>query len=326
MRLLVIYLCTLCLIVSCGDEKTGTPTLPSMTGGLNEVLIVLDEHLWQASPGDTLRKVLGAEVPGIPWQEPLFDLVQIPKKAFSRIFKTHRNLILFEKGSKTDVGFQHNLYAKGQLVTLITYSKPSELPLLLQQYAPIMAYRFQEIEKDRQQAEMPLQKGLDAVFNKHGFSLSVPKDYYLALDTGTFSWLEYSPADKEIIQGIFMYEISGDFEFNTWGLLAERDKQLQQYVPGRVSGSYMITDRLISPWVKHTESMGYSALEIKGVWKMQNDFMGGPFVAHYLHDTAHQKVIAIEGFLFNPGFNKRDRMQLLQLVLESAKKLPQATK
>jgi len=72
--------------------------------------------------------------------------------------------------------------------------------------------------------------------------------------------------------------------------------------------------------------MGYSALEIKGIWKMQNDFMGGPFVAHYLHDTVHQKVIAIEGFLFNPGFNKRDRMQLLQLVLESAKKLPQATK
>tara|TARA_B110000467_G_scaffold94371_1_gene85239 strand:+ start:300 stop:1280 length:981 start_codon:yes stop_codon:yes gene_type:complete len=326
MRQLAVYLFSLCLLTSCEDGKSGSTTLPSMTGGLNEVVIVLDEHLWQGQSGDSLRTTLGAEVPGIPWQEPLFDLVQIPKKAFSRIFKTHRNLVLFEKGTKTDVGFQHDLYAKGQLVTLITYSNPSDLSQLLQQYAPIIAYRFQEIEKDRQQAKMPLQKGLDTVFNKHGFSLSVPKDFHLALDTGMFTWLEYSPIDKGIIQGIFMYEMSGDFEFHTWGLLAERDRRLQQYVPGRVSGSYMITDRLITPWVKHTESMGYPALEIKGVWKMENDFMGGPFIAHYLHDSIRQKVIAIEGFLFNPGYNKRDHMQQLQLVLESAKKLPQVTK
>ena len=32
------------------------------------------------------------------------------------------------------------------------------------------------------------------------------------------------------------------------------------------------------PWIKHTESMGYNALEIKGLWKMQNAFMGGPFI------------------------------------------------
>ena len=88
----------------------------------------------------------------------------------------------------------------------------------------------------------------------------------------------------------------------------------------------MSTERLISPWVKHTESMGYPALEVKGVWKMENAFMGGPFVAHYILDTANKKVIAIEGFLFNPGEDKRDHMQRLQLVLESAKKLPKEIK
>ena len=40
-------------------------TLPSMTG-LNELVIVLEEHLWQADVGDSLRAVLSAEVQGIP--------------------------------------------------------------------------------------------------------------------------------------------------------------------------------------------------------------------------------------------------------------------
>ena len=68
--------------------------------------------------------------------------------------------------------------------------------------------------------------------------------------------------------------------------------------------------------------MGYNALEIKGLWKMQNAFMGGPFIAHFIQDTTSNRILAIEGFLFNPGDDKRDKMQLVQLVLESAKKRP----
>lgn len=322
MRELAFYLFSLCLLASCEDGKSGSTTLPPMTGGLNEVVIVLDEHLWQGQSGDSLRMTLGAEVPGIPWQEPLFDLAQIPKKAFTRIFKTHRNLLVFEKGAKTEVGFQKDLYSKGQLVALIKYRSQEDLPLLLHQYGAVIAHRFQEVEKERQLAELPLQKGLDSVFKKHGISLNIPKDFHLSLDTNMFSWLEYSPENKEIIQGLFIYEITNDFTFTTWGLLAERDRMLQQYVPGLTEGSYMSTERLISPWVKHTESMGCPALEVKGVWRMENAFMGGPFIAHYVLDTVNKKVIAIEGFLFNPGEDKRDHMQRLQLVLESAKRLP----
>ena len=68
--------------------------------------------------------------------------------------------------------------------------------------------------------------------------------------------------------------------------------------------------------------MGYNALEIKGQWKMHNAFMGGSFITHFIQDTANNRILAIEGFLFNPGQDKRDKIQLLQLVLESVKKRP----
>ena len=76
------------------------------------------------------------------------------------------------------------------------------------------------------------------------------------------------------------------------------------------------------PWVKHIESMSCNALEIKGLWKMQNAFMGGPFITHFIQDTISNRILAIECFLFNPGQDKRDKMQFLQLVLESAKMRP----
>ena len=132
-------------------------TLPGMTGGLNELVIVLEEHLWQGDVGDSLRTVLGAEVQGIPWQESIFDLVQISPKAYTRIFETHRNLLFFEQGKKASVAFQENANAKGQLMALVTYPNTEELKVLLKQYASVIAHKFQEQEKARLKKQMLLQ-------------------------------------------------------------------------------------------------------------------------------------------------------------------------
>ena len=320
------YACIILLFIlfSCQENgKKDVNTLPSMTGGLNELVIVLEEHLWQGVVGDSLRAVLGAEVQGISWQESIFDLVQIPPKAYTRIFETHRNLLFFEKGKKASVSFQENANAKGQLAALVTYQNTKELKALLRKYSSVIAYRFQEQEKERLRTQMVLQTGLEKVFQKHKVNLKIPKNFTLALDTIGFSWIEYSPKDKEVIQGIFIYEIKFETSFTSSQLLAERDSLTKKYIKGETTGSYMAVEKQhYQPTVKHTESMGYNSLEIKGQWKMQNAFMGGPFVSHFIQDTSNNRILAIEGFLFNPGQEKRDKMQLLQLVLESAKKRP----
>ncbi len=324
------YTCIILLfaLFACQENRQkDVATLPSMTGGLNELVIVLEEHLWQGDIGDSLRSVLGAEVQGIPWQESIFDLVQIPPKAYTRIFETHRNLLYFEKEKKASVSFQENINAKGQLMALVTYQNTEELNVLLKQYASVIAYRFQEQEKLRLKTQIVLQTGLEKVFQKHEIYLNIPKDFSLVLDTTDFTWIEYSPNDKEIIQGVFVYEINPETPFTTWQLLAKRDSFAKQYVQGETKGSYMAVEtQHYQPWIKHIESMGYNALEIKGLWKMQNAFMGGPFIAHFIQDTTNNRILAIEGFLFNPGEDKRDKMQLLQLVLESAKKRPAKSK
>ena len=52
------YACIILLFTLFACQENGqkdVATLPSMTGGLNELVIVLEEHLWQGDIGDSLR-------------------------------------------------------------------------------------------------------------------------------------------------------------------------------------------------------------------------------------------------------------------------------
>ena len=74
-----------------------TTVLPSYSGAINEVVVVAEDNIWESSVVDTLRRTLSAEVEGLAWKESTFDVIQIPKAAFSRIFETHRNIIIIQK-------------------------------------------------------------------------------------------------------------------------------------------------------------------------------------------------------------------------------------
>ena len=310
-------LLSLLFLFSCSNN---TPTLPSSTGAINEVVIVMDEYLWQGAAGDSIRATLGADVAGLAWQEPIFDLVQVPKKAFSRIFQTHRNVILFEKTSKANVGHQLNMYSQGQYYAEVTYTNTSELLELIHQYADVLTHQIQKKEQARLQKRIALAKELDGIYLKHGTYPPIPKRFSMVLDTTNFSWLEYSPKKNEIIEGVFIYTLPFETIFSAFPLLKARDSVLQLYVPGELEGSYMATEAQYSPWVRYEEGDSNVVLEIKSQWKMQNAFMGGPFVSKFLLDSASQSITVVEAFLFNPGKNKRDHMQQLQLIVDGAKK------
>ena len=67
------YFCLVFFISACVGE--GITVLPSHTGAINEVVIVIDDPIWYGASGDSLRQSLSSEVPGISWSEPLFDVI-----------------------------------------------------------------------------------------------------------------------------------------------------------------------------------------------------------------------------------------------------------
>ena len=312
-----LYFSLVFFISACVGE--GTSVLPSHTGAINEVVIVIDEPTWEGASGDSLRQSLSTEVPGISWSEPLFDVIQINSTSFSRIFKTHRNLIIVQKGQQSKVYFDTKTYAQNQWLCIVEYQTIEDLPRLLGQYAPIMAYQIGQKEQERYTAILPPKRLSETLSKGFNLNFGLPNEYKLVLDTNRFCWFEYNPPDKEIIKGVFVYEYPSSSSFNLNTILSARDSVLQKFVFGSSEGSYMTTEHLYPPYISTYTHNALEGLKVKGLWKMQNAFMGGTFVSHFLNDTINDRVLVIEGFLFNPGEDKRNSLQELEWLISDFK-------
>ena len=81
----------------------------------------------------------------------------------------------------------------------------------------------------------------------------------------------------------------------------------------------MTTENLYPPHISiHTINM-LEVLKVRGIWKMQNEFMGGPFISNFINDKLNDRVLVIEGFLFNPGEEKRNSLQELEWLISDFK-------
>ena len=315
-----LYLFLVFLAFACQNQAV----LPSYSGAINEVVVVVEDNIWESSVSDTLRRSLSAEVEGLAWKEPTFDVIQIPKSAFSRFFETHRTLIIIQKGAQSKVVFNSKPFSKDQWICVVEYNSKKELLQLLEQYSPVITYRIQQKEKERY-----LSSFIGATIsipsrNKFNVSLSLPNTFSLALDTTDFIWYEYNPKDLELIKGIFLYTFPlEDRSISIESVLSTRDTLLKRFVPGQAKDSHMSTERLYTPYASMAEVNGVTTLIFKGLWKMENAFMGGPFVAYAFHDVKRNRAIVIEGFLFNPGEDKRNILQELSWIISDAKILQQ---
>ena len=61
---------------------------------------------------------------------------------------------------------------------------------------------------------------------------------------------------------------------------------------------------------------GMYAVAYRGLWKMENDFMGGPFVHYTLLDKDQMRIINLDAFVYAPKFNKREYLRELDAIIK----------
>ena len=89
-----------------------------------------------------------------------------------------------------------------------------------------------------------------------------------------------------------------------------------RYVKSGVEGSFKKIDDVNVPLLMEPTTVNNNfALEMRGVWEMENDAMAGPFVAYLIHSPADGELLLAEGFIFAPGEDKRDYMEQLDMLL-----------
>ena len=308
-----------------GEQKGASRIiLPSSTGKMGELVMIIEPNLWDGLPGAMVKEKLMTEKIGLPQIEPMFHVVHIPKKAFSNIFKTHRNLIITEKSDSSYAVFSKDVWAEDQKVLFVHYKNEKELTLLLRAHGAQWASAFEQEEFKRLQKsyrKAPLSE-LAPFLSAKEITLQVPKDFRINIQQENFIWLFRDK--RENTQGILIYETALYDDQDIFERILEvRDSVTEMYVEGELPNTHMQVEMQYAPSMTSTAVSDMFAVDTRGLWRMKNDFMGGPFVSISVLDEKRKRVVTVDAFVYAPGKDKRNLMWELEAVLESLKLTPQ---
>jgi hypothetical protein len=308
--------------------------LPGKVGAAGELVVVATPGVWGSVAGDTLQAILGQPYPVLPQYEPLMDVVHLEPELFDRFWKPHRNILILEVADRVDTqkpsfSFFRNKYSRGQIYMVAKARTADALAEVLLQRAGEMvsllhaeeATRFADIV-----ALSPNEVIAREVLEKWGVQGLWPKDARLAKQEEGFWWIDRQLTrlkggdNHDIQQGFFIHSepyVSQD-QLSLEHVLNRRDEVTRAHVPGPTKGSYMATERRFFPAYEELEFDGQFALEVRGLWKMENDFMGGPFYSLTIVDEARGRLLTLEGYAYAPYFDKRPYIREVEGVVRRA--------
>lgn len=314
-------------LFSCKDEGIRQRKISGKAG---ELIIVVPKETWNGEAGEAMKKVLMQPQIGLPQNEPLFSAINIPPAAFKDIFKTHRNIINVYISPTLDsarVEFKENVWAWPQAVINVHAKSTNEFIDLFNSHSDRVLAFLLKAERDRLQqnyARYNDKKVKTVLREKFDIAFSVPTGFNVAVNKKDFLWVRYDT--PEITQGIAVYTFpyKSDSTFTPAYLLNKRDSVLKEHIAGPLAGSYMSTEHQVTPSFKILRFKKNYAAEMRGLWKTEKDFMGGPFISLAVLDIANNRVIVLDGFVYAPRFDKRNYLRQVEAMIYSLELADQA--
>jgi hypothetical protein len=316
---IIVFLLGLFLI-SCNSNSNDQLLLSSSSGNINDLNVVIDNQLWEGEIGDLVRQEIAAPVYGLPQEEPLFSIRQMPPQVFTGFARNNRTILIIEKGEEDIVSYKKNVFAKPQTVIFVRGTSNASINELIKKDAQRIIATFKKTELKEKQRRIGVSLNRDNNINKVlNLRMKFPSAYRVAKEEGNFFWLR-----RDIKTGtlnVMLYDLpldalsENDTLINT--IIRKRDSIGKTHIPGPIDGSFMITERAYTPFMGKTSIDDKTTYETKSTWEVKNAFMAGPFLNYAIKDEVNNRWIIAEGFTYAPSVEKRDYMFELESILKS---------
>jgi len=320
-RMLFYWSCALLMVVlaSCKKDGKGLFT-PNSSGRPYEVLAVIDKDMWERPAGRALFDVLDTDVPGLPQAERSFRISNTDPQHFDRILKIFRNIIVADVQdiyTQPKIKFTRDLFASPQMIMTIQAPDEKSFEEFVTRNKQVIIDFFVKAEMNRQIAALK-KKHSDLVSTKVGSMFDcdiwVPTELDSYKQGKDFLWASTNRATADMNFVMYSYPYTDKDTFTKDYFIHKRDSVMKINIPGQLEGMYMATDTMFVD-VKDIAVKGEYAQEARGLWQMEGDMMGGPFVSHARVDRANGRVVVVEAFIYSPEKMKRNLMRQMEASL-----------
>ncbi len=303
------------LFASC-DSGAGFFTA---TGASNEVMVIMDKTDWDGIAGRTLFDVLNSNAKALPQPEPNFRILQLTPENFSGTFKMARNIIVPEISniySYPKLSSELDKYAVGQVIMHIHASDTAAFVEFVRENREEIVDYFvtKELQRNVVLLKNQTKEPLSRVKQIFDINIHVPRGLTTVTEHENFYWATNNAARgrQDVVIYQFPYRTENVFEKDS--LITIRNKVLGQYIRGSFD-SEMTTTSAYSPDYRTMVADSLFRAELRGLWEMTSDMMGGPFVMHAFVNKNTGMIVVAEVFVYAPEMNKRNLLRNLESTL-----------
>ena len=310
------------------SKKKKPLLMPNATGLPYEMLVVMDDAQWDRPLGRAVFNVLDTDVPGLPQSERSFRISRVAPDGFnSNMFKIMRNVIkvdIQDIYTQPKFKFARNVYSYPQMIMTLQAPDEESLTEYINNNRQSIIDFFTKAEMNRE---------IENLRDRHNPDVSRLAEEILDVDiwvpwelnkfkTGKdFLWASTNVGKKDMNLVLYSYPYTDKNTFTLDYFLQKRDSVMKANIPGGPKGSYMTTNHDYV-YVEDGTVRGKYAQIARGLWRVQGDRMGGPFVSHSRVDEANGRVVVAEAFIYAPESLKRDLLRRMEAALYTLQ-LPQ---
>lgn len=350
-RLLAPFLLIVTLLTGCGGDYR-----EAAIGAVSEVMVVVDSSRVSGPVGDALNATLGRYITTIPRPEPQYDLQfrTIRTNEDVKEVQKHKNLVLVSHlEDSTNVGKYVNSllgdaikakvsggeqfifplkdrWYRDQWIMIVMARNEAELPGVIRDHEEQIMQSLFTAELPRHEFDV-YRRGeqpelADSLFQAKGFTFRIQHDYQMGVDTTDFmTFRRYLEDNDRWIWFHWIENVTSLDHVNPTWINAKRDSLTQIYFRGTREDAYVTTDYRRALESKLINLNGRRTYELRGIWVMSDQSMGGPFVSYVMYDEPQKRLYFMEYGQFSPKYKQRRFVYQFDVMARSFRTTPLPT-
>lgn len=219
---------------------------------------------------------------------------------------------------------KYNLWAKDQLVMVLTSQDMQQLEFNILKYKDDLLYAFQKISDKRlysslYNARYEQEDVEGKLLKEYGWLIYVQADYQLALNKpgSNFIWLRRSP-NSDMERWIFIHWIDNASPelLQPDSIKAIRNKMTEKYYRTSDDSAFVVVaqDYYTTSEVNFKDRY---TIFTQGLWELNIKGMGGPFINYTFYDEKSKRLYMLDGSVYAPKYYKRNLIQQMDVTLQS---------